>query len=431
MMPAAQLPKDPQQLQLMFQVARSVVAAPDQQAPDLGALQRQAVDLLDADAGAAQRLSLNLVQWQGSPRVAADRFLGDLSVQMGMDAAKLTSEPAALNRIANLSQALGGAQPGLPSDVQLPAGELSSTWDGQHARLATDFPQIVAGRTDAPGQIGLEDLLDTLPDTIGAPPNSVSKDDLRQRVLATLAQGVRPRDHLQPGGIVASELVAMLAGVKAGDHVVDLCAGEHGTSIHLAKNLGAQVSTYEVSDAATAVGRQKIAQQALQGRIDVHPVSISRMNVKQDSVQAMVGNNADGVHYVADRDALFQRMHDGLAPGGAAVLNAYIPGSKPDGVSDADWSQIKQGFTENMGWQGVNPKDISSEGYRDQLVQAGFRPEDVEIIDLGPLYHRFHERVMDSMAARDSRDGWLADWLQRSEQSGQHMGAIVRARKSD
>jgi len=211
---------------------------------------------------------------------------------------------------------------------------------------------------------------------------------------------------------------------------VDLCAGEHGTSVHLAQDLGAKVTTYEVSDAATAVARQKIADAGLQDRIQMNPVSVSRMNLAEGSAQAMVGNNADGVHYVADRGCLFERIHDGLAPGGAFVNNAYIPGSKPEHMSDEAWAELKQGFTEFMGWQGVNPEQINTEGYAEQLAQAGFREDHIEIIDLGGLYHAVHEAVMNNMRARGAEDGWLKDWLQRSEQSGKHMGAIIRATKS-
>lgn len=430
-MRTAPLPQDPQQLQLMFQVARDIVASPGEQAPNVEALRTQAVDLLDADGAAAHRLARNLVSWQAAPREAADRFLGELSVKMGLDKAGLKDEPAALNRIANLAGQLKGAQAGLPNDVALPPGELSSTWDGQHARLAKDFPQIVLGHSTKTGEIGLENLLDTLPDQIGAPPNSVSKDDLRARVTRALEQGVRPRDHLQPGGIVASELVTMLAGVKRGDHVVDLCAGEHGTSIHLAKAHGAKVTTYEVSDAATAVARNKIAKEGLQGRIDLNATSVSRMNLPDDSVQAVLGNNADGVHYVADRQCLFERVHDALAPGQSYVNNAYIPGSKPEAMSDEAWRTLKDGFTQSMGWQGVRPEELNTEGYAAQLEQAGFRPENIEVIDLGPLYHAVHEAVMKNMEARGNKDGWLADWLALSDASQKHMGAIIRATKSD
>ncbi len=424
------LPNDPQQLQLMFQVAKAVVSTPAQEAPNLNALQDNALDLLDArGSSAAFHLSKNLTGWTSNPRAAADKFLGDLVLKMGMDKAGLLSEQAALNRIANLGSQINQAKTGLPNDVPLPAGELSATWDGQHPRLAKDNPQIVAGRSQELGKIGLEDLLDTLPEVIGKGPNAVQKDELRARVLPLIEQGISPREHLQPGGIVASELVAMLAGVGRNDKVVDLCAGEHGTSIHLAKQHGAKMVTYEVSDAATAVGRNKVVQSGMQKQVEIRPGSISKLNLGNESVQGIIGNNADGVHYVEDRQNFFDRCHDSLQSGRSLVMNAYIPGNKPGNMSQGAWKELKQGFTDCMGWQGVHPQGINSEDYADQLERSGFKKENVQVIDLGDLYHTWHQAVQKSQKSRKADDPWLSDWMQRSEASKHSLGAIVVAQK--
>lgn len=416
------LPNDPTQLQVMLQVARSVSSqGPDATVEQLRANTTQALDLLDLDPAQARGALVQLQAWEAQPAAQAQRFLGELSVKTGLTKTNL-SEAAVLSNLGALSPQLSQAKRGLPADVKLPPAELSSLWDGQHARLAADFPKIVMDGATS-GAVNLQDLIpDDLPFTV--------TPDLIQRIEA----GVDPRTHLHPGGIVGSEIVAQLADIKPGDKVLDLCSGEGGVARYFAEAHGADVTTYEVSDAATAVAQRKAQQSGYADRLDIRGQSISKIDAAPGSVNAVTGTDADGIHYVEDRQVVFERAFDALADGGAFVFKAYVPGERPEGIDEAKWQDIKQGFDASMGWGGedksqdVRPTGINAENYVEQLVQAGFKREDIEIFDLNKLYTSWQTEVGNNQKARGHDDAWAKDWMDLSQQSGR-MGFVIRAKK--
>ncbi len=406
----------------MLQVAKSVASqGVDTTAEQLRANTTEALDLLDLNPAQARGALVQLQAWEAQPAVQAQRFLGDLSVKTGLSKANL-SESAVLSNLAALSPQLAQAKAGLPADVKLPAAELSSLWDGQHARLAADFPRIVLEGA-APGSVNLQDLIpDDLPFTVTA--------DLKQRIEA----GIHPRTHLHPGGIVGSEIVAQLADIKPGDKVLDLCSGEGGVARYFAEAHGAHVTSYEVSDAATAVAQRKAQQSGLGGQLDIRGQSISKIDATPGSVNAVTGADADGIHYVEDRQVVFDRAFDALADGGAFVFKAYVPGERPEGLDKDKWTDLKKGFDESMGWGGeeksqdVRPTGINADNYVEQLVDAGFKREDIEVFDLNKLYTSWQTEVGRNQQARGHDDAWAKSWMDLSQQSGR-MGFVVRAKK--
>ncbi len=416
------LANDPTQLQVMLQVARAIANKGDTaSAKDVHLGTAQALELLALDPVAARGALAQLKSWERAPAEAADRFLGELAFSVGLDKAAMT-EGAVLAKLGRLGDVVGRAKAGLPPGVKLPPGEVSGVWDGQHARLAADFPRIVLG-DGGPGTVTLQQLTAGLPVDVGP------------AVEAAIERGVHPREHLHPGGIVASELVAQLAGLKPGAKVLDLCSGEGGVPRYFAQQHGADVTCYEVSDAASAVAQRKLAESGLDDHVRIVNQSISRIDVEPGSLDAITGTDADGIHYVEERQAVFDRAYDGLKDGGAFVFKAYVPSTRPDGVSEADWKKLTDDFDAGMGWAGedasmdVRPTGINAEGYVEQLVAAGFDRDAIEVIDLNPMYTAWQTAVGENQAARGHDDGWLKGWLETNQASNGSLGFVIRAKK--
>ena len=108
---------------------------------------------------------------------------------------------------------------------------------------------------------------------------------------------------------------------------------------------------------------------------------------------------------------------------------------KPDHMDASSWDQLKKDFDHGMGWDGedaqstVRPTGINAESYVAQLKQAGFRDEDIEVIDLNPMYSAWQQAVFQKQQSRGVEDTWINSWLEQNQQS-QALGFLIRAVKS-
>jgi len=201
-----------------------------------------------------------------------------------------------------------------------------------------------------------------------------SASDIEARILAGLrAAGLDPErrlspeelgalDHFHTGGLRASRELLEVAGVGAGDRVLDVGAGLAGSARLLAAAVGCRVDCLEMSPdyCAGAVLLNRLT--GLEDRITVHEGSALDLPFPDDSFDVVWMQNV-GMN-IGDKRRLYEEISRVLRPGGRFAFQEMAAGSVATSYFPLPWA--------------TEPSDnflVSAEEMRSVLVACGFTAE--------------------------------------------------------
>ena len=127
----------------------------------------------------------------------------------------------------------------------------------------------------------------------------------------------RPGMTLEQGQRAKYAALAGEAGIKAGDHVLEIGCGWGGFALYLAGDLGARVTALTLSPAQKAFAEARIAERELTDRIEVGLVDYRDVEGRFDAIVSIEMFEAVGEAYWP---TYFQRLRELLKPGGKAAL---------------------------------------------------------------------------------------------------------------
>ena len=111
--------------------------------------------------------------------------------------------------------------------------------------------------------------------------------------------------------------IAQRAGVKAGDHVLEIGTGWGGMALYLAGELGARVTTVTISQAQHDLARERIHEAGLDDQVDVRLQDYRDISGEFDAVVSIEMLEAVGAEYYRD---YFSAVSQALKPGARASI---------------------------------------------------------------------------------------------------------------
>ena len=111
--------------------------------------------------------------------------------------------------------------------------------------------------------------------------------------------------------------IAERAGVKAGDHVLEIGTGWGGMALYLAGEIGARVTTATISKAQHDLARERIHEAGLDDLVEVQLRDYRELSGQYDAVVSIEMLEAVGAEYYND---YFSAVSRALKPGGRASI---------------------------------------------------------------------------------------------------------------
>ena len=111
--------------------------------------------------------------------------------------------------------------------------------------------------------------------------------------------------------------MAERAGIKAGDHVLEIGTGWGGMALYLAGELGARVTTATISQAQHDLARERIHEAGLDDLVEVQLRDYRELSGEYDAVVSIEMLEAVGAEYYGD---YFTAVSRALKPGGRASI---------------------------------------------------------------------------------------------------------------
>lgn len=171
------------------------------------------------------------------------------------------------------------------------------------------------------------------------------------------------QDHY--GGLAANDLIAERAGLAAGMHIADFCAGLGGPARYLAHAFGVRVTGIDLNAGRVAGAAELTRLTGLGHLVEVTKGDVTDTGLAAGTFDAVVSQEA--FLHVPDKAAAVHEAFRVLKPGGRLVFTDWIAHA-PLSSADAD-----------ILWRGLAAQTLQSiADYRAMLESAGFTIEGAE-----------------------------------------------------
>jgi ubiquinone/menaquinone biosynthesis C-methylase UbiE len=217
-----------------------------------------------------------------------------------------------------------------------------------------------------------------------------------------------PRDQLHAGGWAATRWLVGALGIEPGDAVLDVCCGEGGTAVWLARSLGVRVIGVDLLSAAVTAARARARREQMQERCAFVCANIFSLPFRDASFDIVLGQDPDGFAH-ARRAVAFQQCARVLRPGGRFGMQHWIPGiGAPRAVIEPfDQANIAVGYPSHG--------EVHADAYLHAMRVAAF--EEIRAVDQSALYRRHMAAISDRAGQRgEPIDPWTAAWRELSRQ---------------
>ena len=183
-----------------------------------------------------------------------------------------------------------------------------------------------------------------------------------------------PHDQDHYGGLGANDALAARAGLKAGMHVVDFCAGLGGPARYYARRFGVSVTGIEINPDRVAGAARLTRLVGLAASVSVLDGDVRHTRLEDACADAVLSQEA--LLHVPDRAAVFAEAARLLRPGGRLAVSDWLA-HRPLDLADKD-----------ILWRGMAvQKQCDLTTYRAMVERAGLLVESVDDLtaEWGPL----------------------------------------------
>jgi len=235
----------------------------------------------------------------------------------------------------------------------------------------------------------------------------INEDQIRAAIAAagvawdSLTEAVLQRhdqDHF--GGLEANDLLIAAAGIRATDHVLDVCSGLGGPARYLAHQVGCRVTGLDLTASRHESAQRLTRQVGLDDRVSFHLGSALEMPFADASFDVVMGQEA--WCHVPDKPRLIAECARVVRPGGVIAFTDIL---RRDALTAEDLARL--------GVEMTFPTLETLDGYRDLLEAHGCVVEVRE--DLSALWTRI---LVDRLAMYRS----LGDHTERKFGTGRKAG---------
>lgn len=235
----------------------------------------------------------------------------------------------------------------------------------------------------------------------------INEDQIRAALAAsgvawdTLTEDILQRhdqDHF--GGLEANDLLIARAGLRATDHVLDVCSGMGGPARYLAHRVGCRVTGLDLTESRYESAIRLTRQVKLDDRVAFKLGNALDMPFADATFDAVIGQEA--WCHVPDKPRLIAECVRVVKPGGVIAFTDIL---RRDGLTAEDLARL--------GVEMTFPSLESLDGYRDLLVANGCAVEHRE-----DLSERWTRILVDRLAMYRS----LGDQTEKKFGAGRKAG---------
>jgi SAM-dependent methyltransferase len=229
-----------------------------------------------------------------------------------------------------------------------------------------------------------------------------------------------PREQLHAGGWAATRRLVKELAIGPADSVLDVCCGEGGSAVWLARNIGARLVGIDILQAAVESARRRAAREGVLASCAFLRANLFSLPFRDESFDVVFGQDADGFAH-GQRIVAFRECFRVLRPGGRFQVQHWIPWlDAPPAVTERfDQVQVEVGYPSHA--------DVHAEAYLQAMRAASFH--DVRAIDRSKMYRKHMLAIAERARARQARvDAWTATWLELAERHP--FGVVLAGRKA-
>lgn len=227
-----------------------------------------------------------------------------------------------------------------------------------------------------------------------------------------------PRNQLHAGGWQETFRLAETLQLGEARHALDVCCGEGGSAIWLAKARGVRVTGVDIVRRAVQVAAADAKREAVTHLADFVCANIFWLPFVDSAFDVIYGQDPDGFAHVKREDA-FREVLRVLQPGGLMGFHHWIPGpdAPPDLIETFDRANVESGYPSHGA--------VHADAYVEAMRTAGF--QDVTVEDMSGVYREHMATIHQRARAAGDPDTWTALWLELSERHP--FGVMFTARR--
>ncbi len=246
-------------------------------------------------------------------------------------------------------------------------------------------------------------------------------DEFRPGFHDRLAQNwPEPREQLHAGGWQSTRDLVRELGMQGGYAVLEVCCGEGGSAVWMARAVGVRISGLDIVYPAIAAAQHRAQSEGVEAVCAFVHGNLFHLPLQDASFDVVYGQDPDGFAH-KQRIVAFQECLRVLRPGGRFGMHHWIPGvDAPRAFVDRlDQVNVEMGFPSHG--------DVCADAYMAAMRDAAFR--DIRMLDWSARYRQHMQGIRARMQAHGQEvDRWTALWL---ELSARHpFGVALLGRKA-
>jgi SAM-dependent methyltransferase len=229
-----------------------------------------------------------------------------------------------------------------------------------------------------------------------------------------------PREQLHAGGWRATQRLVQELRVGSEDVVLDVCCGEGGSAVWMARTWGLRVYGIDLLLPAIEVAQQRAKREGVDAQCTFVCGNLFSLPFADESFTVVFGQDPDGFAH-RQRGVAFQECFRVLRRGGRFGIQHWIPGlHAPQAITERfDRLNVEVGYPSHA--------HVHADAYVQAMQSASF--QGVQVIDRSRLYREHMLAIRDrARQRREEIDTWTAMWLNLASQHP--FGVILLGQKT-
>lgn len=254
------------------------------------------------------------------------------------------------------------------------------------------------------------------------PKGSEHKDEIEDEYLDRLGSNwPHPREQMHHGGWETTYKLVELLDLKNRKNILDLCCGEGGTVVWLARAHDLRITGVDILENAIEKGRKTATQLLVDDKVNFVAENIFDLPFEDGSFDTIFGQDPDGfAHH--EREAAFAEAYRVLQKGGVFGFHHWV---LHEDTASAEYVKAYDQINIDLGYKSMVGVTVAN--YSQALKDAGFKW--VEVLDFSH-YYKEHLHAIKRIANKRNQevDKWTQFILDGFDQ-GAKIGAFFKATK--
>lgn len=156
--------------------------------------------------------------------------------------------------------------------------------------------------------------------------SQVSLDDFYTPEFILQKERFYGMNYLSSGGEIAIKDLLLRADLKPNEKVLDICCGQGGPTMYMARHYGVHVHGVELSQNLINLGRQRLAacEPIVQQRIHLEHADASTVHLKKNYYDVVYSK--DSINMISDKEKVFRNIMNCIREDGRLFISDWCNG---------------------------------------------------------------------------------------------------------